>query len=73
MPADIMFLQTDTAQVRPTAGRERVSEDTVHYCRSIRMIEEAGKTNLENYIALGKFFRAYHLTQMTMTFGDISL
>ena len=36
-----------------------------------KMMEEAGKTNLENYIALAKFFRAYHFTQMTMTFGDI--
>jgi len=36
-----------------------------------KMMEEAGKNNLGNYIAIGKFFRAYHLTQMTMTFGDI--
>jgi hypothetical protein len=36
-----------------------------------KMMEEATKNNLENYIALGKFFRAYHLTQMTLTFGDI--
>jgi len=36
-----------------------------------KMMEEAAKNNLENYIALGKFFRAYHLTQMTLTFGDI--
>jgi hypothetical protein len=36
-----------------------------------KMMEEAGKKNLENYIALAKFFRAYHFTQMTMTFGDI--
>src|SRR4030042_4613459 len=36
-----------------------------------KMMEEAGKNNLDNYISLGKFFRAYHLTQMTLTFGDI--
>ncbi len=36
-----------------------------------KMMEEAEKIDLVNYLALGKFFRAYHLTQMTMTFGDI--
>lgn len=36
-----------------------------------KMIEEAEKNNLDIYIALGKFFRAYHLTGMTLTFGDI--
>jgi hypothetical protein len=36
-----------------------------------KMMEEAEKNNLDIYIALGKFFRAYHLTGMTLTFGDI--
>jgi len=36
-----------------------------------KMMEEANKNNLDIYIALAKFFRAYHFTQMTMTFGDI--
>lgn len=36
-----------------------------------KMMEEAGKKNLDIYIALGKFFRAYHFTGMTLTFGDI--
>lgn len=36
-----------------------------------KMMEEAGKKNLDIYIALAKFFRAYHLTGMTLTFGDI--
>jgi hypothetical protein len=36
-----------------------------------KMMEEANKNNLDVYIALAKFFRAYQFTQMTMTFGDI--
>ncbi len=35
------------------------------------MMEEAEKKDLGNYLAVGRFFRAYHLTQMTLTFGDI--
>jgi hypothetical protein len=36
-----------------------------------KMMEEAEKNKLDNYIAIGKFFRAYHFTQITLTFGDI--
>lgn len=36
-----------------------------------KMMEEAEKTGLVNYLALGRFFRAFYLTQMTLTFGDI--
>jgi hypothetical protein len=36
-----------------------------------KMMQEAQKRGLTNYIALGKFFRAYHFTQLTMTFGEI--
>ncbi|RPI45282.1 MAG: SusD/RagB family nutrient-binding outer membrane lipoprotein [Bacteroidetes bacterium] len=36
-----------------------------------KMMEEAERMGLDNYRALGKFFRAYFLTQMTLTFGDI--
>jgi hypothetical protein len=36
-----------------------------------KMMEEAERYGLTNYIALGKYFRAYFLTQLTQTFGDI--
>lgn len=36
-----------------------------------KMMQEAEKRQLPNYIALGKFFRAYQFTQLTLTFGDI--
>jgi len=36
-----------------------------------KMIEEAERFELANYIAIGKYFRAYFMTQLTQTFGDI--
>lgn len=36
-----------------------------------KMEQEAEQRNLGNYIALGKFFRAYHFAQMAMVFGEI--
>lgn len=36
-----------------------------------KMMQEAEKYNLGNYIAIGKFFRAYHFNQITQTFGDV--
>jgi hypothetical protein len=36
-----------------------------------KMVEEAEKYELDNYIAIGKFFRAYQFMQMSLTFGDI--
>ncbi|WP_417886030.1 SusD/RagB family nutrient-binding outer membrane lipoprotein [Zunongwangia sp.] len=36
-----------------------------------KMIEEAERINNPNYIALGKFFRAYNFYQLTLKFGDI--
>jgi hypothetical protein len=36
-----------------------------------KMMQEAEKRELTNYIAIGKFFRAYYFTQMTLTFGDV--
>lgn len=39
--------------------------------QTVKMIEEAERTGLSQYIALSKFFQAYHYYQLTMTFGDI--
>lgn len=36
-----------------------------------KMIEEAKRTQQPAYEALGKFFRAYHFYNLTLTFGDI--
>lgn len=36
-----------------------------------KMMQEAEQRELVNYIALGKFFRAYQFTQLTLTFGDV--
>jgi len=36
-----------------------------------KMTQEAEQRVLGNYIALGKFFRAYYFTQLALTFGEI--
>lgn len=36
-----------------------------------KMIEEGERIGNNNYIAIGKFFRAYHFYQLTLKFGDI--
>ncbi|WP_462248475.1 SusD/RagB family nutrient-binding outer membrane lipoprotein [Ekhidna sp.] len=39
--------------------------------QTAKMIEEAERLSLPNYIALAKFFQAFHYYQLTMAFGDI--
>jgi hypothetical protein len=41
--------------------------------QTVKMVEEAERLALPNYIALAKFFQAYHYYQLTMSFGDIPL
>ncbi len=36
-----------------------------------KMIEEAERIGIPNYMAIGKFFRAYYFYQLTLRFGDI--
>lgn len=36
-----------------------------------QMIKEAERLSLPNYIALAKFFQAYHYYQLTMAFGEV--
>ena len=36
-----------------------------------KMIEEAERISSPNYIAIGKFFRAYYFYQLSLRFGDI--
>ena len=36
-----------------------------------KMMQEAEKRGFTNFVALGKFFRAYHFFEMTRTFGEI--
>jgi hypothetical protein len=66
------FVFTDGYSTSQTYGWQRAGFGGYSTMLQVyKMMEEAGKNNLDNYIALGKFFRAYHLTQMTLTFGDI--
>ncbi|MFZ2900146.1 MAG: SusD/RagB family nutrient-binding outer membrane lipoprotein [Saprospiraceae bacterium] len=36
-----------------------------------KMIQEAERIGNDNYVAIGKFFRAWHFHELTRTFGDV--
>lgn len=44
---------------------------TTELLNTAKMMEEAQKINNKNYLAIGKFFRAYHFFNLTLKFGDI--
>jgi len=63
---------TDGYSTDQTYGWQRAGFGTYNTLLQVyKMMEEAEQRNLENYIALGKFFRAYHFFQLAMTFGEV--
>ncbi|MGM5630034.1 SusD/RagB family nutrient-binding outer membrane lipoprotein [Apibacter raozihei] len=46
-------------------------DDYLNLLQVIKMIEEANRVNNTNYLAIGKFFRAFYFYRLTLTFGDI--
>ena len=63
---------TDGYSTDQTYGWQRAGFGTYNTLLQVyKMMQEAEKRDLGNYLALGKFFRAYHFMQMTLTFGDI--
>jgi hypothetical protein len=63
---------TDGYSTDQTYGWQRAGFGSYNTLLQVyKMKQEAEKRDLKNYIALGKFFRAYHFFQLTMTFGEI--
>jgi hypothetical protein len=63
---------TDGYSTEQAYGWQRAGFGRYHSMLQVnKMMEEATKRNLPNYLAIGKFFRAYHFTYLTMVFGDI--
>lgn len=63
---------TDGYSTDQTYGWQRAGFGSYNTLLQVyKMMQEAEKRDLVNYIALGKFFRAYQFTQLTMTFGEI--
>lgn len=63
---------TDGFNVNQYYGWNRGGFAPYDRLRSVmRMIGEAERTEAPNYIALGKFFRAFYFYELTQTFGDV--
>lgn len=67
-----MIVQTDGENSNQIYAWQRGDFSAYGKLRDVtKMIEEAEKRNLQDYIALGKFFRAYYFYNLTLTFGDV--
>lgn len=67
-----MLVQTDGENSNQIYAWQRGDFDAYKQMRNAsKMIEEAEKRNLSEYVALGKFFRAYYFYNLTMEFGDV--
>ena len=67
-----MIVQTDGESAEQYYNWNRGSYSEYSLLRSVvKMMEESEKIGNTTYIALGKFFRAYHFYQLTLRFGDI--
>lgn len=63
---------TDGYSTDQTYGWQRSGFGTYNTLLQVyKMTQETEKRNLGNYLALAKFFRAYHFMQLAMTFGEI--
>lgn len=63
---------TDGYSTDQTYGWQRAGFGSYNTLLQVyKMMQEAEKRELDNYIALGKFFRAYYFTQLAMTFGEV--
>lgn len=67
-----MLVQTDGENAQQYYKWDRSDFTGYSRLRDVtKMMEEASAINDNSYIALGKFFRAYHFFNMALTFGDI--
>jgi hypothetical protein len=67
-----MLVYTDGLDLNQYYGWARSGFGPYDQLRQVyKLIEEAERAELPNYIALGKFFRAYHAYSLTMTFGEV--
>ncbi|GGF48692.1 SusD/RagB family nutrient-binding outer membrane lipoprotein [Echinicola rosea] len=67
-----MLVQTDGENTNQYYKWARGSYGAYSDLRDVtKMIEEGERINDMTYVALGKFFRAYHFYNLTMTFGDV--
>ena len=67
-----MLVYTDGLDLNQYYGWNRSDFGAYNQLRQVvKMIEEAEESDLPNYIALAKFFRAYHYYNLTMTFGEV--
>lgn len=67
-----MLVYTDGLDLNQYYGWNRSDFGPYNQLRQVvKMIEEAEEGELPNYIALAKFFRAYHYYNLTMTFGEV--
>ncbi|TYR36663.1 SusD/RagB family nutrient-binding outer membrane lipoprotein [Sphingobacterium phlebotomi] len=67
-----MIVQTDGENANQLYNWQRGGFGEYQQLRNVqKMMEEAEKLNETNYIALGKFFRAYYFYNLTLFFGDI--
>lgn len=67
-----MLVQTDGESAGQYYKWDRSDFSMYSRLRDVtKMMEEAERINSNVYIALGKFFRAFYLMNLTLTFGDI--
>ena len=72
MLASRMLVYTDGLDLNQYYGWTRSGFGPYNQLRQVvKLIEEAERVEQPNYIAIGKFFRAYHYYNLTMTFGDV--
>jgi len=72
MLASRMLVYTDGLDLSQYYGWTRAGFGAYDQLRQVKkMIDEAERTEQPQYIALARFFRAYHFYNLTMTFGDI--
>lgn len=67
-----MIVQTDGENANQIYAWQRGDFGAYQSMRDVtKMVEEAEKRGLPEYIAIGKFLRSYYFYYLTMTFGDI--
>jgi hypothetical protein len=66
------LVYTQSASVTQYYGWQRSSFNTYGNIRQVvKMEQEAARLGKTNYRYLGKFFRAYYIVGLTLTFGDV--
>ena len=72
MLASRMLVYTDGLDLNQYYGWTRSGFEPYDQLRQVfKLIEEAERIDQANYIAIAKFIKAYHIYNLTMTFGDV--